>query len=208
MSKAEKLLLVITGMPGAGKTTLAKIAKKLGFRVFSFGSIIRREVKRRGLKMTRENIEKISLWFHQKDRDKTLAKLLAKEIERSRNKLIVVDGSRSPGEIEVLKRHFGKDSVILLAVTASKRLRYKRMLERKRLDTRSVEVIKARDERELGYGLGELIKMADYKIKNDSTIEKLEEKFKKTLGKIARRKDLREPIRLELRKVLEARPEI
>ena len=68
--------------------------------------------------------------------------------------------------------------------------------------------MKARDKRELGYGLGELIKMADYKIKNDSTIEKLEEKFKKTLGKIARRKDLREPIRLELRKVLEARPEI
>lgn len=182
----QKRLLVVVGMPGAGKSTFCKFAKELGFSIVSFGSIVREEVKKRGLKVTKENLARISLWFHS-GREKLLAERLAERIERSRKRLFVVDGARCPEEIEVLKDRFGEANVLLVAVVLPKRLRYRRLLERKRFDTKSLAAIEERDRREVGYGLTKLITHANYKISNACSLAEFKEKVKEIIKKIMKR---------------------
>jgi len=43
------LIVGVTGMPGAGKTTAARHLSGLGYAVISMGDVIREEVARRGL---------------------------------------------------------------------------------------------------------------------------------------------------------------
>ena len=52
----QRRLILITGMAGSGKTTLAQIMKQNGYRVLTMGDVIRSEVKLRGLPSTPENL--------------------------------------------------------------------------------------------------------------------------------------------------------
>ncbi len=182
----QKRLLVVVGMPGAGKSTFCRLARELGFSIASFGTIVREEVRRRGLRFTKENLARISLWFHS-GREKLLAKRLADRIERSRKKFFVVDGARSPEEIEVLKQRFGEANVLLVAVVLPKRLRYQRLLKRKRFDTKSLAAIEERDRREAGYGLLELITHANYRVSNACSIREFKRKVKNVIEKAMKR---------------------
>src|SRR5438445_8560629 len=53
---SEKTLVVLVGMPGAGKSLASSVAKQFGMPVFVSGDIIRLEAKKRGLEPTRTNL--------------------------------------------------------------------------------------------------------------------------------------------------------
>src|SRR5207249_4194209 len=62
MDKAKsKTVIVIVGMPGAGKSLASSVAAKRGVPVFVSGNIIRAEAKRRNLSPSRKNIGRIML---------------------------------------------------------------------------------------------------------------------------------------------------
>jgi len=167
MSKHRKSLLLIVGMPGSGKSTVADEAKKLGFRVFSFGDIVREEVRRRKLKENEQNVERVANWFHS-GREYLLVHRLEKKLRsiKTEKPFYVIEGSRSPKQLRELKEHF---NVKILAVTLPSRIRWARQLARKRADIRTLADAKERDKREISYGINTMLKRADWSISSNCT---------------------------------------
>ncbi|MDC0169709.1 AAA family ATPase [Candidatus Nitrosopelagicus sp.] len=168
----SKLVVCLTGMPGAGKSTIVSKLKEDGYETFSLGDGVRAEAKRLELEPTGENLGKLMLDLREKNGPGAIAKLLKNSIENSTHEIIIIDGIRSTHEINVLKE---TGNVKLLAVNASADTRFNFLRERKRSDdplTR--EKFEERDNREIGVGLEEIIGLADESIENNNvTIEEM-----------------------------------
>ncbi len=156
----------MTGLPGSGKSVFSSAARKLGIRVIKMGDIVFQETKKRGLKLTYENVGKIAVELRKKYGRGIIAKkvieLIKKDIERKQihDNIVVIEGIRSPEEIDYFRRFF--DVFILVAIHAPPRTRYERLLKRGREDdTLNIAKLIERDRRELKFGVGEVIALAD-----------------------------------------------
>jgi ribose 1,5-bisphosphokinase PhnN len=87
---------------------------------------------------------------------------------------VVVDGLRSGDEAERFEAAFG-DAFLLVAITAPAEVRAERLDLRGRDDTES-ESIDERDERELGFGMGEAIDRADLTVENAGSLRAFRER--------------------------------
>ena len=168
----SKLIVCLTGMPGAGKSTIVSKLKEQGYETFSLGDGVRSEAKRQNLEPTGENLGKLMLELRQKNGPGAIAELIKESIQNSTHEIIIIDGIRSIHEINVLKE---TGNVKLLAVNASPDTRFIFLSGRKRSDdplTR--EKFEERDNREIGVGLQEIIQLADQSIENnDVTIDQM-----------------------------------
>ena len=54
-------ILIITGMPGAGKSEVADAFHNAGYPLIIMGDVIREETKKRGLEPNPENTKKVML---------------------------------------------------------------------------------------------------------------------------------------------------
>jgi ribose 1,5-bisphosphokinase PhnN len=90
------------------------------------------------------------------------------------HEVVVVDGLRSGDEAERFEEAFG-ESFLLVAITAPAAVRAERLDLRGRDDTDS-ESIEERDERELGFGMGEAIDRADLTVENAGRLEAFRER--------------------------------
>ncbi len=181
MAKLQKLVICLVGLPGAGKSTIAKIIKKnFSASVFETGDVIREEIKRRGLPYTKENDERVSRWFHA-GRERLIISRTASKMKSSGCRIAVVSGFFAPEEYRMLG---GTGRTVLIAVVADFRKRYRRELLRKRFASQTEKYLRGRDRRELGEGLGKLLKAADYMIINASGKRELEKRVVALLKKI------------------------
>ena len=159
------LIVAVTGMPGAGKSTASEALVKLGWRRVVMGDVIRKETKRRGLVPDAKNTGEVMKNLRKERGESAVADLCLEEIGSSRSDKVVVDGIRSVAEVETFRR---KAAVILIAVHASPERRFELLRERGRSDDPiSREAFTKRDERELGVGIGNAIAMADEVITNE-----------------------------------------
>lgn len=167
-----KLIVCLTGMPGAGKSTIAEGLKSKGYDIVNMGNAVRNEAKKRNIDATRENLGKLMLELRDKNGPGAIAELIKPEIESSSSNVILIDGVRSNDEILVLRK-FGK--VKLLAVHASTDRRFDFLQKRGRTDDpQTKEHFEERDNRELGVGISNSIALSDYAITNvDLTKEQL-----------------------------------
>ncbi|MEB3861812.1 MAG: AAA family ATPase [Desulfurococcales archaeon] len=177
------LLVLVTGMPGSGKSVVASmLARILDAPVYSMGDIVRREVARRGMELTVENIERVARELRREMGMAAVAKLLLKELRGIHASIVVVDGVRSLDEVEVLR---GAGRPCIVAVHASPLTRYRRMMARaRRGDIDGWNSFRMRDMANLSYGIGGVIAMADYMIVNESGPEELEASVARVAGEI------------------------
>ena len=56
----KRLIVCLTGMPGAGKSSVASFLKEKGFVVMTMGDVVREEAKRQGLEPTDINLGKMA----------------------------------------------------------------------------------------------------------------------------------------------------
>jgi dephospho-CoA kinase len=186
---ADKIVVGLAGMPGSGKSLVVKTAQQEGYAVVVMGDVIREETQKRGLKPTPKNIGKVMLELREKGGNSIIADKCIPKIEQQKSGKVIVDGLRSPSEVDVFKAHFSKFS--LIAVHASPETRFNRLYRRRRSDDPDGwELFHERDMRELSVGLGNAITMAehfiinenkraDVKIKVKETLRMIEEKWKK-----------------------------
>ena len=171
----------VVGMPASGKTEAAEVARDEGVPVVSMGDVIREEVELRGLEPTDENMGRVGVALREKEGDDAVARRCASEIRSKDSPVVVVDGVRSADEAEFFHEEFGED-FILVSVEAPFETRLERVRSRGRSDdVEAADELRERDERELGYGMGEAIDEADVTVQNDGTLEQFREEFRAVL---------------------------
>ncbi len=173
MSNNKRLIICLTGMPGAGKSSVASFLKEKGFEVVTMGDVVREEAKRQGLEPTDINLGNMMLKLRQDLGPGAIGYIVLQKLARDGgHSNVVIDGIRSIAEVEVLKK---VGEVRLLAIHASQDTRFKHLKERGRADAPSDDTeFAGRDKRELSVGVSEAIALANEMISNnDLTLEQL-----------------------------------
>ena len=174
-------ICAIVGYAGSGKTTAIEAIRDLGL-VVTMGDIIRNEAKKRNLKPSGNIIGEIAKELREKEGPGIIAKKCVDLIKNKDEEVIIVDGVRSISEVNVFRK-FWKFPIIAIIVKEEER--FKRLFERARSDDpKNIDELKERDKREIQFGLKQVIKNADYKIRNDSKIKDLKKKTRKLILKI------------------------
>ena len=170
-------VLGVTGMPGSGKSIFLDTAIEKSAIVVSMGDIIREKAAERG-EDTGTTARKIREEFGQYIVSELTVERI-KEILKEDNgaNFILVDGIRSPYEIEMFKENF--DNFSSVSVFASAKTRFERLVLRGRADDpETYDDFLVRDKRELGFGLGEVIATADYLLVNEDSLEDFQEQVR------------------------------
>jgi dephospho-CoA kinase len=172
----------VTGLPGSGKSVVARVANNLGINVIRMGDIIRDEALKRNADIGETAIQLRKEYGKYVVAEKCVEILKETSYKSSKNKSdlkCIIEGIRSPAEVEIFKKHFGQFKVI--AIHSSPKTRFMRLKRRKRSDdSASVSDFIKRDERELNFGIGNAIATSDYMIVNEGPIWK----FKNSISSI------------------------
>ncbi len=170
--KPEARLIGLTGTNGSGKGEAAAYFKKKGYAYFSLSDVIRDALRNDGKEDTRDNLIEKGNELRKKYGPDILARLAMEKVEDK----TVIDSIRNPSEVEYLRK---EKEFILLAIDAPVELRYERVKRRGRQESASTleEFIKKEKEEmtdsEKGQQLHSCMKMADFIILNDGTLEDL-----------------------------------
>jgi len=164
----RKKILGVTGLPGAGKTMFCEVVHAQSYDVFFCGDVVKEETMKRGLSITASNMAAVSLDIRKREGPAGVSSRLLSKIKNSKSEVVAVDGVRSPEEVEVLQSY--SPNAIMIAVHAAPKIRFERIMMRGRQDdTRTWEEFRARDRRELGYGIGNAIALADKMLLNEES---------------------------------------
>jgi dephospho-CoA kinase len=177
-------VLILTGMPGSGKSSAVELAKQKGIPVFRMGDAVWAEVRFRGLALENEVVGKIASEMRQTHGPGIWAMRTVELVRKAKPaKLIIIDGCRSHAEIDIFQKEFGPDLQVV-AIIATQKTRFKRLKARSRQDDiKTLSDLKARDQREVKWGLDKVIKTAQIKVRNEGT----EIDLKKSLGHLIER---------------------
>ena len=176
-------LIIVTGMPGAGKSGVAQTFNDAGFPVIVMGDIIRNETRRRGLEPNPENTKNVMLELREKGGPGAVASFCVDELKKIDSEFVIVEGCRSISEIDVFDDC--AESVVTICVHASPKERYRRLRERNREDAPpSWEVFRERDLREIKVGLGGVIALSDIMIVNEGSLAEFQEMSRKLVKRL------------------------
>lgn len=184
----KKLIIGVTGTHASGKDTVADyICKKFNTSNYSTSEEIGYELTERGMDHSRPNKFAVANEIRE-----TLGtgELARRALNRVREDIAVVSAIRNIGEIEYLKQN---SNFYLIAVDAPIDLRYERAALRERFgDGKTLAEFKAGEEQEINAGekgqqLVPCMRLADYFIVNDGTLEHLKERIEEILNAIMSR---------------------
>ena len=164
-------VLAVCGMPGSGKGEFAQIFIDAGIPVRSMGDMVREEVARRELDVVPEVFGKVASDLRREFGEDVLAVRLTAAVDEllETHPLVLIDGLRGTAEYSVFKSTWG-DKFQSVAIHTDKEIRFARMMARGRSEDGGTATFEARDEREKGWGLEDLIDSADVLIENNKDL--------------------------------------
>lgn len=165
-------IIGFTGPIGSGKGVLTDKLKSEDWDYISLSQLVREEARRRDVEETRDNLIDIGNDLRAKKGPGVLAGLAVEKINELGLEKYVIDGIRNPGEVEVLKQ---QENFYLIGVDAPSPVRYERAMERARQsDPKSIDELKAADERDMAIGVADCLAKSDLIIYNfNKTIAEL-----------------------------------
>ena len=174
----------IVGMPGAGKSEVARVFAEKGYTRIRFGDLTDREVKRRGLALNEKNEREVRESLRREHGMAAYAILNLPTIDTVlETGNVVIDGLYSWEEYLVLKEKY-RGNFRVVAVWSSPDTRHKR-LSRRRERPLTEEEAASRDRAEIEQvNKGGPIAMADFTLANESSLECLREETKKIIAEI------------------------
>ena len=161
-------------MISSGKGTIAKhLKEKHNASVYRFSTMLRDVLNRLYCEVSRENMQFLSTLLRKKFGEDLLAKVIARDVENDKNKLIVVDGARRIADIKYLKKI---DGFKLVKVGAHPELRYKRLVARGEntgdaQKTYEEFIIEGKKETEVEIPV--IMEKAEIEINNDNSLQEL-----------------------------------
>ncbi len=178
----RKKIIVVTGLPGSGKSEVSGEIKKKRIPTLYTGDIIRGEVARRGLELSVESSEYTARELRKRYGPEAPTRLVEHKIDAMKSRVVCIDGPRSVKEVEYLKL-FG--DVYLIIVESARKLRYSRLKKRASpTDPEGWEHFLWSDRKELERGMESLTKTKKfnkYVIKNTGTVSGLRSKVERIL---------------------------
>jgi len=163
-------VLVLVGMPGAGKSSCVDHLTAKGIPSVYFGGVVVNETKKRygedGVNEANEKLVREDL--RAKDGKGAIAKRIIPEIDEllKEHKSVVADGLYSWTEYKMFKEHYG-DKALFVAITAPRHLRHERLAHRP-VRPLTKEQVTAREYAEIeNLEKGGPIANADYTLTND-----------------------------------------
>jgi dephospho-CoA kinase len=163
------------GLPGSGKGEAAAVAREEGIPVVTMGDVIRAECRDRGLDPA-EAHGTVAVALREEHGPAAIADrslpLIRDSLSESDADTVLVDGLRSDVELDRFEEAFG-DSFLLVSIEAPAELRRERIDDRGRdkAGDEGGEDLEARDERELGFGMGDAMERAHVVIENVDSLE-------------------------------------
>jgi len=190
MAFPQKITIVgLTGPIAGGKGVVAEFLRKKGFFYSSTSDRVREEARKKGVEITRENLQKIADDLRRKFGPEALAKRTWEIIKNQSSTQAVIDSIRGEAEVDYLK---GRPNFHLIGVTAPRRLRYQRVISRQReSDPMKWEEFSRIDKIDFKSGQGRdgrnikaCLKKSDFLIENIKTLRNLKEEIEEVLNKI------------------------
>lgn len=168
-------VIVLVGMPGAGKSFCVEYLEKKGCPSVYFGGITIDEVKRRGLEVNETNEKLVREELRANEGAGVMALRTIPKIEalfESGSHVVVADGLYSWTEYKIFKAKFGEHAIIV-AIAAPRKLRHQRLANRP-IRPLTEEQVSNREYAEIeNIEKGGPIANADFTIVNSSTPEVL-----------------------------------
>ena len=166
-------VVALVGMPGSGKSEVARVFESGAYRSVRFGDITDAEVMKRGLNLSEENERAIREDLRKKYGMAAYAILNLPRIEAALNTSnVVIDGLYSWEEYKFLRDKLGA-GLKIVAVWSPPALRYERLTSRL-VRPLTVREAMARDYAEIeNVNKGGPIAMADFTISNCGTLGSL-----------------------------------
>jgi dephospho-CoA kinase len=175
----------VTGLPGSGKSVVARVAKNLEFDVIRMGDVIRDEAIKRNADVG-ETAVKLREEYGKYVVAERCVEIIKESIHNTPNNKVnnlkyIIEGIRSPEEVKIFKRNFRGFKVI--AVHSNPNTRFMRVKKRKRYDdSTSFHEFKKRDNRELKFGIGNVIANSNFMIVNEGPIWKFKNSIRSILN--------------------------
>lgn len=176
----EKKILVFVGLLSSGKGTAAKyLVEKYGAKSFRFSTIMRDLLDRLYLEHSRQHMSDISRVLRENFGEDLFAKVMATDVQKAAENLVVVDGARRLADIEHLKKIEGFK---LVSIEADAKIRYERLIARGENPddkNKTWEQFLKDHELETEASIPALMKMAEVVVDNNGSAEQLYEQLDK-----------------------------
>jgi dephospho-CoA kinase len=178
--KKDPKLIGLTGTNGSGKGEAAVYFERKGYAYFSLSDLIRKELQKSGIAVTRDNLIKRGNELRERFGPDILARLVIKEVKGK----AVIDSIRNPSEVKYLRK---QKRFILLAIDSPVELRYERVKKRGREESASsLDEFINKEKEEMteslsGQQLHSCMKIADLVIINDGSLDDFHHKLEELL---------------------------
>jgi dephospho-CoA kinase len=170
------------GLPGSGKGEAADVAREADIPVVVMGDVIREACRQRGLDPA-EHHGDVATALREEGGPAAIAERSLPHIREALadHDTVLVDGLRSDVEAERFDETFG-DEFVLVSIEAPFGTRAERLGARGRDESDlSEQALRGREERELDFGMGEAMELADVTVENTGSLAAFRETVRRLL---------------------------
>lgn len=180
----KNILIGVTGYLASGKDTVAEYLVKKGYKHYSLSDELRGILKAKKILINRDNLRNVANNLRKKIGSDFLAQKLLKKVKKP----AVISSIRSVSEVDALRK---KGNFKLIFVAAPIKLRFERLKKRARENDEKLTFKKflqqeknEKSAKSNEQQLDQVVKMADYKIINNGSIDDLFIKIELIIEKI------------------------
>ena len=103
--QTNKIIFGFVGDLASGKGTAAKyLQEKYGATTYRFSTMLRDILDRVYVPKSRENLQQLSTFLRESYGQDVMSRVIAEDVARDNNTLVIVEGIRRPSDIEYLKK--------------------------------------------------------------------------------------------------------
>ena len=180
-------IIGVTGMRGSGKSVVSEVAQKMGIPSIEMRTVVTEMMKKQGIPINNRSLRDFATDIRKEYGYDVVAKKTIEELEtlsKFKASTVIVDGVRSKQEVDLFKKKFGRN-FILIAMFAPQKLRFTRVQGRRKGDDPATwEEFLWADEKEKNWGVLEAISQADYVVVNTRSREEVVRQVRDILGKV------------------------
>ena len=182
--RGKKIVIGFVGLLASGKGTVAKyLEEKYSADTYRFSTMLRDLCYRIYIEQSRVNLIKMSEIIRGTFGENTMARVMAHDVEKADNNIVIVDGIRRMADIEYLSK---LPNFVLVEIFAESKTRYDRLTKRGENpddNTKTYEQFLEDHKRSTEISIPEVASYATEKIDNNGSLEELCKQLDKLIEK-------------------------